>query len=82
MQRRLAMAGLYEPNHIALYMLSELLAPVIMFGAVFIAMGMRGIIFAVLAGILGYLLPAFVVEWYAEKRQKEIATGCPMRWTC
>jgi tight adherence protein C len=76
-QRRLAMAGFYKPNHIALYILSELLAPVIVFGAVFIAMGMRGIIFAVLGGILGYLLPGLVVEWYAKKRQKEISNGLP-----
>jgi len=76
-QRRLAIAGLHKPKHIALYILSEVLVPVVAFGAVFLTMGAGGIIFAILAAILGYLLPGLVVEWYARKRQKEIRNGLP-----
>ena len=76
-QRRLAMAGFYKPKHIAYYILSEVLTPVVMFGAVFVTLGRRGIIFAILAAIVGYLLPGMVVEYYAKKRQKEIRNGLP-----
>ena len=76
-QRRLAMAGFYRPKHIAFYIVSEVLTPVVMFGAVFLTLGRRGIIFAILAAIVGYLLPGMVVEYYAKKRQKEIRNGLP-----
>jgi tight adherence protein C len=76
-QRRLAMAGFYKPKHIALYILSEVVAPAVMFGAIFLTLGRRGIIFAVLGAIVGYLLPGMVVEYYAKKRQKEIRNGLP-----
>ena len=76
-QRRLAMAGFYKPKHIAFYIVSEVLTPVVMFGAVFLTLGRRGIIFAILAAIVGYLLPGMVVEYYAKKRQKEIRNGLP-----
>jgi tight adherence protein C len=48
-----------------------------MFGAVFLTLGRRGIIFAILAAIVGYLLPGMVVEYHAKKRQKEIRNGLP-----
>jgi tight adherence protein C len=76
-QRRLAMAGFYRPKHIAYYIVSEVLTPVVMFGAVFLTLGRRGIIFAILAAIVGYLLPGMVVEYHAKKRQKEIRNGLP-----
>lgn len=77
-QRRLAMAGLHKPKHIALYILSEALTPVLAFGAVILFAGWGvGLIFAILAGILGYLAPGLFVEWQAKKRQKEIRNGLP-----
>jgi tight adherence protein C len=76
-QRRLAMAGFYKPKHIALYILSEVVGPVVAFGSIFFVFGRRGIIFAILAAIVGYLLPGLVVEYYAKKRQKEIRNGLP-----
>lgn len=76
-QRRLAMAGLYKPKHIALYILSEVLVPIVVFGAVFLTMAWGGLIFAILGAVLGYLLPGLVVEWYSRKRQKEIRNGLP-----
>ena len=77
LQRRLALAGLHKPKHIALYVLAELLTPVIAFAAVFVAFGTSRLIFAILAGVLGYLLPGLVVEWHSRKRQKEIRNGLP-----
>ena len=76
-QRRLAMAGFYKPKHIAFYIVSEVVTPAVMFGAVFLTLGRRGIIFAILAAIVGYLLPGMVVEYHAKKRQKEIRNGLP-----
>ena len=76
-QRRLAMAGLHKPKHIALYILSELLVPLVTFAAVFLTMGWSGIVFAGLAAIVGYLAPGLIVEWYARNRQKEIRNGLP-----
>ena len=76
-QRRLAMAGFYKPKHIAFYIVSEVVTPAVMFGAVFLTLGRRGIIFAILAAIVGYLLPGMVVEYHAKKRQKEIRYGLP-----
>jgi tight adherence protein C len=76
-QRRLAMAGFYKPTHIALYILSEVVLPVVVFGAIFFVLGMRGIVFAGLGAIIGYLLPGMVVEYYAKQRQKEIRNGLP-----
>jgi tight adherence protein C len=76
-QRRLAMAGLHKPKHIALYIVSEALAPVVAFGIVFLGFGAGALIFAILAAILGYLAPGLFVEWQAKKRQKEIRNGLP-----
>ena len=76
-QRRLALAGLHHPKHIAMYIAAEVLAPIVAFGAVVLFFGAGQMIFAILAGILGYLLPGLTVEWHAKKRQKEIRNGLP-----
>ena len=76
-QRRLAAAGLHEPKHIALYVLSEALAPIVAFAGVYLVFGSRSLIFAVLAAVVGYLVPGLVVEWFVKKRQKEIRNGLP-----
>jgi tight adherence protein C len=76
-QRRLATAGFYKPKHIATYIASEVVAPVVLFGVIFLALGSRGIIFAILGAIVGYLLPGLVVEYYTKQRQKEIRNGLP-----
>ena len=76
-QRRLALAGFYKPKHIAFYIISEVVLPVIVFAAFFLTMGRSGVIFGGLAAILGYLAPGLFVEYYAKKRQKEIRNGLP-----
>ena len=76
-QRRLALAGFYKPKHIAFYIISEVVLPVIVFTAFFLTMGRSGVIFGGLAAILGYLAPGLIVEYYAKTRQKEIRNGLP-----
>jgi tight adherence protein C len=44
---------------------------------IFLALGSRGIIFAILGAIVGYLLPGLIVEYYTKQRQKEIRNGLP-----
>lgn len=76
-QRRLALAGLHKPRQLALYVLAETLLPIVGFAAFFLTLGSRGLVFGILAAIVGYLLPGLVVEYYARKRQKEIRNGLP-----
>jgi tight adherence protein C len=76
-QRRLALAGLHKPKHIVYYILSEAILPILVFGGVFLFFGMRAILFAILAAVVGYLVPGLVVEYFARKRQKEIRNGLP-----
>jgi tight adherence protein C len=77
LQRRLAQAGLHKPRHLALYVLAEALVPIVGFAAFILTLGWSGLIFAILAAIVGYLLPGLVVEYYARQRQKEIRNGLP-----
>lgn len=77
-QRRLALAGLYKGSHAVMYGLSEIvggllgfLIPVVIFG------WSRGIIFAVLGGVVGYLAPSFVLDRRIKRRQKLIQNGLP-----
>jgi len=77
LQRRLALAGLHKPWQLAMYVLGEALLPVVGFSACFLFLGWSGLIFGVLAAIVGYLLPGLVVEYHARKRQKEIRNGLP-----
>jgi tight adherence protein C len=76
-QRRLALAGLHKPKHIAFYLLSEALAPVVAFAVVYLFFGSRALIFAGMAAVIAYLMPGLVVEWHSRKRQKEIRNGLP-----
>jgi len=76
-QRRLALAGLHKPNQIAFYLLSEALTPIAAFAGIYLFFGSRALIFAVLAAVVGYLVPGLVVEYFAKKRQKEIRNGRP-----
>jgi tight adherence protein C len=76
-QRRLAMAGLHQPRHIAMYLIGELALPVIGFGTVFLAFGRSGLVFGVLAAIVGYLLPSLLVQRRIRQRQKQIMNGLP-----
>jgi tight adherence protein C len=77
LQRRLAVAGLHKPRHLAVFVLAEAALPIAAFAGFFVAMGASGIIWGILAAIVGYLLPGLIVERYARKRQKQIRNGLP-----
>ena len=76
-QRRLAMAGLHKPRHVAIYLVGEIALPLIAFGAVFIVLGRSGLMFAGLAAVMGYLVPGLIVNRRVRQRQKEIMNGLP-----
>ena len=77
LQRRLAVAGLHKPRHLALYLIGEVALPVIALAGFYLAMGGSGLLFGILAAVVAYLLPGLVVERFAKLRQKEIRNGLP-----
>jgi tight adherence protein C len=77
LQRRLAVAGLHEPKHLAIYVAGEVVLPIVLFAALFLLGGPSGLIFGILAAILGYLLPGLIVDRIAKKRQLQIQNGLP-----
>jgi tight adherence protein C len=77
-RRRLALAGYHKASHAAIYSLAEVLCPLLGFllGVFFLGFS-RGLIFAILFGIVGYLLPGFVLDRRIKRRQKLIRNGLP-----
>jgi len=75
--RRLARAGYHGVGARAVYTLSELLAPVLFGGLVLLAWGFSGraLFFAVLAAIVGYMIPGLVLQRLISIRQKQIRNG-------
>jgi tight adherence protein C len=76
-QRRLAVAGLHKPKHVAMYVACEVLLPVTLFLLFFVFGGSKGLIFGGLAAVLGYLAPGLTVERLAKRRQLQIQNGLP-----
>ena len=77
LQRRLAVAGLHEPKHLAISVVAEVVLPIVLFAALFLFGGTSGLIFGILAAIVGYLLPGLAVDRIAKKRQLQIQNGLP-----
>ena len=78
LQARLAIAGLHGPRPLAAYLMGEVVLAITAFLIPLTLMGWRkGMLFAVLAAIVGYMLPSFVVGYYVGKRQKQIRNGLP-----
>jgi tight adherence protein C len=78
LQRRLAIAGYHKPGQAVAYSIAEVagalvgfLIPILIFG------WSKGLIYAVLAGIVGYLVPSFVLDTHVRRRQREIENGLP-----
>ena len=77
-RRRLIRAGLYSPSAVAVYALSEIVTPVVVAGLLFTLLAPpENLVFAVLGGILGFLLPGVVLGRFIAARQKRIRKGLP-----
>jgi tight adherence protein C len=79
LRKRLARAGYHGVTPVSVYAFAELLGPVVAAGLTFLAVGTTrtGILFAVLAAIVAYLLPGLVVERLVTLRKKQIQHGLP-----
>ena len=79
LQKRMVRGGFIKPSHLAIYLVLEICLPVIGFvaSAYFLGIAGRGMVFAIMAAILGYLAPSLVLERYIRQRQKEIQNGLP-----
>jgi tight adherence protein C len=78
-RKRLSRAGFHTPGAVMVYSLSELVMPVVVAGLVYVATrpAPAGIIFAILAGIVGFALPGLVLERLIARRKKQIQNGLP-----
>ena len=78
LQARLAVAGLHGPKPLAAYLIGEVVLAVVALTIPLTLMGWRrGMLFGVLAAVVGYMIPSFVVSHYVGKRQKQIRNGLP-----
>jgi len=77
LQRRLAVAGLHDPKHLALYVTGEVVLPIALFALLFTFGGSARLVWGILAAIVGYVLPGLIVDRLAKKRQLLIQNGLP-----
>jgi tight adherence protein C len=76
--KRMARAGYHGYTPIIVYSLAELALPVIAGGATFmLTHGPMRIVFALMAGMVGYILPGLVLQRQIEQRKKVIQNGLP-----
>ena len=76
-QRRLAAAGYHGTKPITIYFGAEIGLAVVLGMATFGALGRGGILLAIGAAFLGYMLPSMFVQRKTALRQKEIQNGLP-----
>jgi tight adherence protein C len=77
LQRRMELAGWTDPEAAGYYALAEMVVPVI-FGLVPLAlMGTEGWLLAIIAAVLGYLVPDVVLTRATRRHQKAIQNGLP-----
>jgi tight adherence protein C len=78
LQRRMAAAGYRSFKAAVAYSFVELVTPVIAFVAVLAYLGLsKGLILAILAAMVGYLIPGLWLTRQIEKRKKQIQNGLP-----
>jgi tight adherence protein C len=78
LRRRLAMAGYQRPAAMVVYAAAQLITPIVLAGAVLsFVPGRNGLVIAVFAGAIGYLLPGVYLARQIEKRKMEIRNGLP-----
>jgi tight adherence protein C len=77
-QRRLANAGYRHPSAAIVFTLLEIAVPVLLVVAAIGRFGFsRGWLIAAFAGVIGYMLPGFVLAYKIEQRKKQIRNGLP-----
>lgn len=79
LRKRLARAGKHGAGPVVLYSLAELLLPLLFGGLMLAAVGTsrQGIFFALLAAIVGYMLPGLVLQRLITLRKKQVQNGLP-----
>ena len=78
LQKRLATAGFHGATPLAAYLIGEVVLAIGFLMVPLILLGWRkGMIFGIMAAIVGYMIPSFVVGYYVTKRQKQIRNGLP-----
>jgi tight adherence protein C len=77
LQRRMEMAGWTDPEAAGYYALAEMVVPII-FGLLPLALlGAEGWLLAIIAAVLGYLVPDVVLTRATRRHQKAIQNGLP-----
>jgi tight adherence protein C len=78
LRRRLAMAGYNEPAAVVIFALAQLATPVLFGLVTLIAVGVgTGLVFALFAAAVGYLLPGLVLSRKVTLRKRQIREGLP-----
>ena len=77
LQRRMALAGWTEPEAAGYYTLAETVVPIICGLLPLALMGTEGWLLAIIAAVLGYLVPDVVLTRATRRRQKAIQNGLP-----
>jgi tight adherence protein C len=77
LQRRMELAGWTDPEAAGYYALAEMVVPVICALLPLALMGADGWVLALIAGVLGYLVPDVALTRATRRRQKAIQNGLP-----
>ena len=78
LRRRLAMAGYQQPSAVVVYAGAQLITPILFGGTLLLLMGGRsGLLLALFAGAIGYLLPGVFLARRIEQRKLQIRHGLP-----
>jgi tight adherence protein C len=78
LQKRMGRAGYRHPFAPVIYSAAELLLPIALAAIPIVWLGPgRGIIAAAFLGVIGYLVPGFLLSWRIEKRKSRIRNGLP-----
>jgi tight adherence protein C len=78
LRRQLAAAGRYDLNAAVHYSVAKIAMPIVLVLAVIIPLGITdGWILALVAGVIGYLLPDLVLSRMIAKHAKKITNGLP-----
>jgi tight adherence protein C len=78
LRRRMAMAGFDRPEAAVVYALAEIVLPIVAAGTVFLYFqSTRSLLFAVVAGFVGYMLPGLWLGTKISDRRRQIQNGLP-----